>query len=55
VFTTEFEIVDVTVPDRILAPIKFTAVPDVKIDVEMPTSNASAQPSPSESKSVCIT
>ena len=43
--------VDVAVPERIDEPIKFTAVPEVKIDVEMPASNASAQPSPSESKS----
>ena len=51
VLTTALDNVDVEVPERIVAPIKFTAVPEVKIEVEMPASNASAQPSPSESKS----
>ena len=51
VATTAFDNVDVNVPESIEEPAKFTAVPDVKTDEVIPDSNASAQPSPSESKS----
>ena len=51
VLITAFGIVDVVVPERIVAPPKLTACPEVNKAVEIPASNASAQPSPSESKS----
>ena len=43
--------VEVDVPEAIVAPAKLMTVPVVRIDVLIPDSFASGQPSPSESKS----